>query len=146
MSEKSKEGLDSLPPSYEQALMPSVSMMPHGSPTHSPGHGVIQQQPTVVYVQATPIPANEAPDHLVMAIVATVCCCLPLGVVAIIKASECKAQRAAGNRDLAVVHSRSARKWALWAICIGTVAMVIWCVSYFYLRKTMERMEAYDYN
>lgn len=131
MSEKSKDGVDSLPPPYDQAMMPGVGMAPHGAALPSPGHGVMQQQPRVIYVQATPIPPHEAPDHLIMAILATVCCCPPLGIVAIVKASECKVHRATGNRDLAVVNSRSARKWAYWAICIGTVSIIVYSVLYF---------------
>jgi len=142
MSEKSTE-VDFLPPPYSQAMLPGAQQQQPGvGGMSSPVYGFAQQQqPGVIYVRATPIPKHEAPDHLVMAILATICCCLPLGIVAIVKASECKAQRSAGNRDLAVKNSRAARKWGLWSIGIGTVFTIILSVLYyFYMQQVMERM------
>ena len=56
--------------------------------------------------------------------------------------SECKVHRATGNRDLAVVNSRSARKWAYWAICIGTVSIIVYSVLYFlYIRQLAMHLE-----
>ena len=71
---KANEAGESAPPSYHQSLLPQVAV--------SQPPGVVYQ-----YVAPTQVSPEEAPDHLVMAILATVCCCLPLGIVAIVKAS-----------------------------------------------------------
>ena len=66
-----KAAMSSPPPTYQQATTPPVEVA----------------QPKIVYVAPTPIPPHEAPDHMAMAIIATICCCLPIGIVAIVKAS-----------------------------------------------------------
>jgi len=124
-----------LPPPYSQ--LPSVVVTANkAGPQPGP-----QATTNVVYQFVAPpeVPAREAPDHLVMAILATVFCCLPLGVVGIVRASECKAQRAVGNRELALAHSRAAKTWSLWAILLGTASSIICGVLwYVWLRQLRE--------
>jgi len=123
MSEKGKEGFDSLPPPYSES-MTSGYVPPPAAPSPVGAVQQPQQPKNVVYLPTAPIPAHEVPDHLTMAILATVCCCLPLGIVAIVKSSDCRSQRAVGNRELALRSSRSARKWSLWAIGLGTLVFL----------------------
>ena len=79
MSSKATEaGASAPPPPYDQAMAPPVAP----PVTMAQPGGVVYQ-----YVAPTQISPDEAPDHMVMAILATICCCLPLGVVAIVKAS-----------------------------------------------------------
>jgi len=82
-------------------------------------------QPQVVYVQAPIISENEAPDHLVMAILVTICCCLPLGIVAILKASECRSARMRGDRDNALQYSREAKKFSMIGLGCGIAIIVV---------------------
>ena len=82
-------------------------------------------QPQVIYVQAPVISENEAPDHLVMAILVTICCCLPLGIVAILKSTECRSARMRGDRDNALFYGREAKKFSMIGLGCGIALIVI---------------------
>jgi len=113
-----------LPPSYDSAVgSPAVVIAPYSDePVKTKMDVSADSRPQVVqYVLAPEVPASEVPDNLLMAILATVFCCVPFGIVAIVKASECKAQRARGDRQAALSYSASARKWSLAAILVGTI-------------------------
>ncbi len=73
----------------------------------SPGYGVA--------------PAN----NLVWGIFATLCCCLPLGIVSIVKANQVNALWAQGQHDQAQVAANDAKKWAMWAAISGVIAWVL---------------------
>lgn len=67
------------------------------------------------------------PDtNLVLAIFSTVCCCLPLGIVAIIKACSVNTLYAAGNYPGALKASEEAKKWSNIGIILGIVASLIY--------------------
>ncbi len=53
------------------------------------------------------------PNHLVWAILTTLFCCLPLGIVSIVYASQVDGKRAAGDIQGAREASRKAGLWAL---------------------------------
>lgn len=60
----------------------------------------------------------DAPDsHMIWAILSTLFCCLPFGIVAVIKASQVNSNWNAGNYDLAEDASDSAKSWC-WASTI----------------------------
>ncbi|MDE6375536.1 MAG: CD225/dispanin family protein [Alistipes sp.] len=64
-------------------------------------------------------PVMQKPDNgLVWAILSTVLCCLPFGIVAIIKATQVDTFWASGNFDAAYQAASDARKWS-W-ISFGT--------------------------
>lgn len=72
--------------------------------------------------QMPPKPDN----NLVLAIFTTVCCCLPLGIVAIIKASSVNTMYVTGNYAAAVNAAAEAKKWSIWGIVLGLVIYVIY--------------------
>ncbi len=84
-------------------------------------------QPEIAFclVRTPDVTAFEAPDHLVMAILATIFCCWPLGIVAIIKANECRTARQRGDRDAALRKGREAKKFSLIAIGLGIASAII---------------------
>jgi hypothetical protein len=63
-------------------------------------------------------PQLDVPNYLVQAILTTVFCCLPLGIVSIVYAAQVNGKVAAGDRAGALQSSRNARMWA-W-ISFGT--------------------------
>ena len=72
----------------------------------------------------------QKPDNnLVWAILATVLCCLPFGIVSILKASKVDTLWAQGDQNGAVQAAADAKKWAIIAAICGAV----WAVIYFIL-------------
>lgn len=71
---------------------------------------------------------NYAPakpeNYLVWAILCTLLCCLPLGVVSIIKSTEVDTLYAQGRYDEAQNASDSAKKWAMWGAIAGGVYQI----------------------
>ena len=69
----------------------------------------------------------QKPDNnLVWAILATVLCCLPFGIVAIIKSTQVDSFWAAGRYDEAVQAAADARKWC-WVSVIVSVVVIVLC-------------------
>ena len=67
-------------------------------------------------------PLESVPNYLVQSILITLCCCLPLGVVALIYASQVNGKLAAGDIEGARASSRLARNWGVAAFILGIVA------------------------
>ena len=59
-------------------------------------------------------------------IVATVLCCLPLGVVGIVKSSQAKSAIDVGNAPLARQRANEARTWTLVSVGLGLVGYVVY--------------------
>ena len=68
----------------------------------------------------------HVPNYLVWAIVATICCCLPAGIVAIVYAAQVNGKLAAGDYDGALSASNSAKTWCWVSLGLGVVAAVVW--------------------
>jgi Interferon-induced transmembrane protein len=70
---------------------------------------------------------GAAPDNnLVWAILSTVLCCLPLGVVAIVKSTQVSGLWAQGRFAEAQKAADDAKKFAMWGAIAGVVVAVIW--------------------
>lgn len=77
-------------------------------------------------------PMPPKPDnYLVWAILSTICCCLPFGIVAIIKSSHVNSYYNVGYYDGAVNESNEAKKWCLIALVSGIVFDIIYFIFYF---------------
>ena len=74
-------------------------------------------------------PAEAIPNYLVQSILVTICCCLPLGVVAIVFAAQVNSKLAAG--DIAGARDASAKaKMFCWiAFGLGLVLSIIWMLT-----------------
>ncbi|ORA17214.1 CD225/dispanin family protein [Mycobacterium arosiense] len=72
-------------------------------------------------------PAGQAPNnYLVWSILATLFCCLPFGIVAIVKSSQVNGLWAQGRYAEAQASADSAKKWVIWSVAIGVVAGIIY--------------------
>lgn len=68
------------------------------------------------YQQATyerPAPPPMPDNHLVLAIISTIFCCLPFGVVSIVYATQVESLYLQGRYEEAVDKSNKAFKWAI---------------------------------
>lgn len=81
---------------------------------------------------AAPPPGNYPPpggappnNYLVWAILTTLFCCLPLGIVSIVKSTQVSGLWAQGQYAEAQKASDDAKKWAMWSAIIGVVVIVI---------------------
>ncbi len=68
--------------------------------------------------------APQVPNNLVWAILATLFCCLPAGIVSIIYAAQVNNKLAAGDVAGAQESSEKAKKWAIYSV-IAFVALVV---------------------
>jgi Interferon-induced transmembrane protein len=71
-------------------------------------------------------PAAQAPkNYLVWSILVTLFCCLPFGIVAIVKSSQVNGLYAQGRYAEAQASADSARKWVIWSVVLGLIADVV---------------------
>jgi len=68
------------------------------------------------------------PNYLVWAILSTVLCCLPLGVVSIVFAAQVNSKWYAGDLAGAREASNKAKNFAMWSAIAGVVGAILWVV------------------
>ncbi|ORA16058.1 CD225/dispanin family protein [Mycobacterium arosiense] len=76
-------------------------------------------------------PGQPEPDnYLVWAILCTVLCCLPLGIVSIVYSTKVSGLWAQGRYAEAQEAANNAKKWAIISAIVGVVAAVIFVLIY----------------
>ena len=78
------------------------------------------------YVQQPYAPKPDS--NMGLAIFTTLCCCLPLGIVAIIYASKVNDYYNSGNYQAAVQAAKDAKNWCIWGIVGGIVSSAIYLI------------------
>ncbi|WP_052664568.1 CD225/dispanin family protein [Nitriliruptor alkaliphilus] len=71
-------------------------------------------------------PVNDVDPWLWQSIVATVLCCLPFGIVGIVKSSQARSAMDMGNGVVAKQRADEARTWTLVSVGAGLLAWVLW--------------------
>lgn len=72
------------------------------------------------------VPGNATiPNHMVGAILATLFCCLPFGIVAIVNASSVNGKLAMGDIAGAQAASQKAQKWITASVICGIIILVL---------------------
>ena len=72
-------------------------------------------------------------NKMVKAILVTLCCCMPFGIVAIVKASEVNGKLAGGDIEGAQFSAAEADKWGNWGLITGLIANFLLFLFYFVL-------------
>jgi hypothetical protein len=89
-------------------------------PPPPPQPGYPPQQP------AAPAPNN----YLVWSILATLFCCLPFGIVAIVKSSQVNGLWAQGRYAEAQASAESAKKWVMWSVVAWVIVAIIYGILF----------------
>ena len=101
-------------------------------PSYQPQPGYGPQQP---YGARPPMPDT----YMVWAVLVTVLCCLPFGIVSIVKASQVSSLYYQGNYAEARAASRAARNWAI-ASAVSSGAIVLVYVAVFFGAVLIEQL------
>ena len=64
--------------------------------------------------------------YLALAIVSTILCCLPLGIVSIVYAAKVNGAYAEGDYEGAQKASNNAKTWGIAAIAVGAIGYIIY--------------------
>lgn len=80
-----------------------------------------------------PSGSQPPPSNLVWAILTTIFCCLPFGIVSIVFAAQVNGKWASGDYAGAQESSSKARRWAIIAAVVGLVVQVLYLVFLFAL-------------
>ncbi|XP_003730780.1 proline-rich transmembrane protein 1 [Strongylocentrotus purpuratus] len=120
-------------PMQQPSQFPQAAQFPQQQPgTYAPQQqpGTYAPQPQVIQVQQ-PVQQNIihvstgiAPnDYFGLALFVTLCCCLPFGIVALIKSTEVRNRSAVGDYHGAAVSSLEAKRWSRIGLIFGSVSV-----------------------
>lgn len=79
-----------------------------------PGYATNYQPANAAQPQPSYIP--QPPSHLGLAIFTTICCCLPLGIIAILKSNKVGEYYNLKQYDAAIAASNEAKRWCIYGI------------------------------
>ncbi len=71
---------------------------------------------------------SPPPNNLVWAILSTLLCCLPLGIVSIVYAAQVNGKWSAGDYQGAQESSDKARKFAIWSAIAGVIVLILYVI------------------
>jgi t-SNARE complex subunit (syntaxin) len=72
--------------------------------------------------------SQNVPNYLPQAILTTLFCCLPFGIVAIVYAAQVNTKLAAGDYEGAISSSKNARLWCWLSFGCGLAVILIYIV------------------
>ena len=75
---------------------------------------------------ALPRKAPDVSSYLIPAILVTLCCCVPLGIPAIVFAAQVEGRLAGGDVEGAMESSRRAKRWCWIALASGLAVGVLY--------------------
>lgn len=118
----------------------------------APAYQVPPQNPYSNPVSQNPTPANgydyippRPSNYLTWAILTTIFCCVPFGIVGIVFASRVNALYDAGQYDAAEHSSRRARLWVNLGFWIGLGVALIY-IAFWVIELTTMHSSSYYYN
>ena len=92
----------------------------------APGPGPVPASTPATISPLPGTPRADVPNYLVWAILTTVCCCLPLGIPAIVYAAQVNTKLAGGDMAGAQKASQSARMWCWISLAGGAVTTLLY--------------------
>lgn len=113
----------------EEAAAPAQSAAPEPASAPAP-QPIPPQYAYDTHQQPAGQPAINSTTYLVFAILATVLCCLPLGIPAIVFATKISSAQAAGDFLGAQDAAKKSKMWSIIAAVSGVVASILIVVFY----------------
>lgn len=104
-----------------QPMSPAPGMCPPPAPQRPVNDAY--QQPVPDPSQQGMVPPN---NWLAASILATLFCCLPFGIVGIVKAAQVNGQWNSGNYEQAYKSAADAKKWTLISVITGVVVSILY--------------------
>ncbi|MBN3276956.1 SYN1L protein, partial [Polyodon spathula] len=92
---------------------------------HPMGQGPAVTVQPAIYLQRAPL-EYPMPDYLGYSIFTMLCCCLPLGIAALIYSISTRDANNMGNAELAKKNSRLARNLNHTGLGIGIAILILW--------------------
>ncbi|XP_054832482.1 proline-rich transmembrane protein 1 [Eublepharis macularius] len=117
-------------PGYPVQLQPCTAYVPvypvgapypQGNPPPPPALSPTQMTPGIAILE----PRRPPHDYLPIAVLTTICCFWPTGIIAIIKAVQVRTAVARGDIVSAEIASREARNFSFISLAVGIAAMVL---------------------
>ncbi|MDE7080456.1 MAG: phosphoribosylglycinamide formyltransferase [Muribaculaceae bacterium] len=112
-----------LPPEYPGAVPPPI---PGGHAKEAPSHQASHPVPAGAAASGPQPDAPMPPAYLVWAVIMTVLCCLPAGVVAIIYSTQVSSKYYAGDMEGARRCSERAQIWIIVSFVIGVLVQSLY--------------------
>ena len=107
------------PDGGQQGGQPAQPGQPGGQPYGSPQYGQPYGQPA----------GSPPPNYLVWAILATIFCCLPLGIASIVFAAQVNSKYSSGDTAGARASSEKAKMFAIWSAVVGVVIGALYAIA-----------------
>jgi len=114
----------------------STFLKPTESPSSSPGSDALTKESASSGISSSPAPRVKPPNYLIHAFIPTVVFFNPLGIVAILFASQVNSKFAAGDFVGAEEASKKAKQWFYIALISGffiEAAVTMFCILHFFL-------------
>ncbi len=102
------------------------------------------QESSTTYSQGGYPPSTKPDSNLIWAILCTILCCIPFGIVSIVYASKVDSLWNIGAYQEAYNAANKAKKWAIWGAVIAVAADILLCI--FYIAIFVLAAAAGDYN
>ncbi|XP_043116282.1 proline rich transmembrane protein 1B-like [Puntigrus tetrazona] len=138
-SEKSVMLQPAQPPPYQHNPAGYPSSFPNQPVPQGPysGQSVVTVQPAV-FVTAAPL-TNPLPDYLGYSIFTMLCCCLPLGIAAVVYSCSTRDANYSGRRELAEKNSKTARTLNHVGVSLGLIIFVLYVIYYCVVFNNMKQ-------
>jgi len=92
------------------------------------------------------LPPTSPKNWLVEAILVTIFCCLPFGIVGIVNAAQVNSRTAVGDYEGALRASREAGKWTRIGFFVGIGFIVLYMIAVFLFGTTAFWVSRHNYN
>ena len=116
------------------------TQLPHGAAT-CPNCGAQVVRPGIVAGPGIAASGPAINNYLVPSVLVTICCCMPLGVVAIIFAAQVNTKLAAGDYAGAQASAKTAKMWCWIGLGLGLAGAI--CYGIFTMLATMGQINAH---